>query len=811
MIYSIIRDLQTAIRQLISQPGSNIIIILTLSFGIGANTAIFSVVNGVLLRSLPFDNSNRIVELRQRGIKEGRENIGMSVKEIDEYSSKLKNVNEIIEYHYMNFSYIDENPAVVKTGIVSSNFFKFLGINPILGRTFTAEDEILGSEPMIVLSNKFWRNHYSMSSSVIGKIIEMNGKAHKIIGVLPQFPSFPQDNDIYATTIACPTRSSDEFIARRESRMMSVYGHVSDAVSMEDARSEVSHLSKRMYETFPNSYPDRVGYRTDILVLEEELTRDIKAPLLILQATTLLVLLIACANVVNLSLAQQTKRERELSIRTALGANRSRIVRQLLTESILKSLIGGMLGLFLAILGIDYIYKFIEQYTSKAYEAQIDIWVLLFTLIISIGTGVIVGLVPALGKRDFVAYLKNGSMHATAGGEVQKVRGTLTVIQTVIAFVLLVTAGLMLRSLIVLQSIDPGFNPDNIIAATIPLNRVKHTPSSMRNFLMEIDSSLKNNDAIDKVALTTSYPFAMTLNSRRDISRIVFDDRAADNELQGERVNYRSINDYYFNVLDIDLVSGRNFTENDSGDAPKVAIVSKSMADRYWDMQNPTGKRFSPDKGDTWLTVVGVVPDVKQYGLNQDTTYDYYLPFLQAPSTSLNFLIKTRLTESVVSDLLQGLVRNLDPQQPITEVVSLEDAIDRTLTSPKLISQLLGMFALVSVIITVGGISALIAYSASQRTKEIGIRVTFGAETSSIQWLIMRQGLFFVVLGLILGIIISSSFGSLLQSLIYGISPWDFGTYLMVSIILFGAAVVACWIPAVRASTMEPVNSLRTI
>lgn len=281
--------------------------------------------------------------------------------------------------------------------------------------------------------------------------------------------------------------------------------------------------------------------------------------------------------------------------------------------------------------------------------------------------------------------------------------------------------------------------------------------------------------------------------------------------MQGERVNYRSINDYYFNVLDIDLVSGRNFTENDSRDAPKVAIVSKSMADRYWDMQSPIGRRFSPDKGDTWLTVVGVVPDVKQYALNQDTTYDYYIPFLQAPSASLNFLIKTHLPESAVSDLLQGLVRNLDPQQPITEVVSLENAIDRTLTSPKLVSQLLGMFALVSVIITVGGISALIAYSASQRTKEIGIRVTFGAEASSIQWLIMRQGLFFVVLGLVLGIIISSSFGSLLQSLIYGISPWDFGTYLMVSIILSSAAVVACWVPAVRASSMEPVNSLRTI
>lgn len=806
---ALIRDIRYAFRRLLSQPGSSLIILLTLAFGIGVNTSIFSLVNGVVFRDLPFKRGGDIVEVRQQALKVGVENVSASVPEIQDYREQANSLEGLVEYHFMYFFIGGEAPALVKTGIVSANYFDFLGVAPVLGRGFVASDDKPGAEPVLMLSNEFWNSQFGGDEKVIGRIVEMNGKANRVIGVLPKMPHFPEINDIYMPTSGCPMRSDPAFAATRSSRMMSVYGRLKPGVELGQAASEVGLIAQRMQSSHPTVYPETIGFGAELLSLQDELTKDIRPSLYLLLAASLLLLLITCANVVNLTLAQQSRRQKELAVRAALGAPPRDIARKLLIESMVLALAGGLGGLVLAYFSLDLLTRFASTFTSRASEVSIDSAALAFNLIVSILTGVVVGLVPVFGKQDIVTGLKEGGAHATLSRQRQAVRKILIVVQVAVAFMLVTGAGLMIRSFVTLQAIDPGFRSEGVTAVTVPLNWSKYeTLDSVRNFVSEMKVELEGSPEIYGVAFTTAYPFGNGVGTSLGGASLNFDDRPGGAE--STRVNSRAVSGNYFELLGIPLIEGRSISENDDERAPLVVVVNKTMAEKYWPDQSALNKRISPDEGRTWYSVVGVAGDVKGAALDKPVVEEFYVSYAQSPSQSVNVLIKSQADASRISTLVRDAVSRLDPEQPVTKVITLQQALAETMSSPRMLSQVLSLFSFIALAISMAGVSGLLAYTVSQRTREIGVRMALGAEPGFVRWLVLRQGLTLVVTGLVIGIVASLALGRLMSSLMYGTSSMDLATYIVVSLVVLTVSLAACWLPATRASRLDPSDALRT-
>ncbi|MCQ4163592.1 ABC transporter permease [Tahibacter harae] len=806
---ALIRDMGYAFRRLLAQPGSTLIIILTLAFGIGVNTSIFSLVNGVLFKELPFKRGGDIVEIRQTAIKAGVDNTGASALDVKDFREQNRSLEDVIEYHFMYFFIAGQSPALVKSGIVSANYFDFLGVKPALGRSFVASDDAVGAEPVVILSHEFWNSHFSADPDVVGKTLEMNGKANRVVGVLPRMPQFPEVNDIYMPTSGCPTRGDAEFINTRSSRMMSMYGRTKPGVSLQQAGSDLDMVAKRLHSTYPADYPAEAGFGVKVLSLQNELTKDIRPSLLLLLAASLLVLFITCTNVVNLTLAQQSRRQKELAVRAALGADRIDIAKKLLVESMMLALAGGAGGLLLAYFSLDLLTSFAATFTSRASEVSIDGQALAFNLVVSVATGLIVGLAPVFGKQDIVTALKEGGAHATLSRQRQKVRKLLIVGQIAIAFMLVTGAGLMIRSFVALQRIDPGFRSDDIAIATIPLDWNKYDPGAIRNFVRELRNGLSGSPEVQGVAFTTAYPFGSGIGVSLGTAVISFDDRAADAG-GGKRVNFRTVSGNYFELLGIPLVAGRYISDSDDENATPVAVLSRAMAEKYWPGESPLNKRISPDQGKTWLTVVGVVQNIKGAGFDKPPIDEYYVSYAQSPSQSVNVLLRTKAAPNKVSALVKAAVARVDANQPVTKVTTLARVMSDTLSTPRMLSQVLSLFSFLALTISMVGVSGLLAFTVSQRTKELGIRMALGAEPHAVRRMILGQGLVLVAVGLVLGMVGSLLLGRLLASLIYGISSSDVFTFVLVTFLFLAVSLAACWLPAARASRLDPNAALRT-
>lgn len=807
---SFIRDAQYAFQRLRSQPGSTLIILLTLAFGIGVNTAIFSLVNGVVFRELPFKRGNDIVEIRQQAPKVGVDNIQASALEVQDYREQTTALEDVVEYHFMYFFMEGAAPALVKAGIVSANFFDFLGVVPLHGRGFTASDDHTGAEPVAILSHEFWISHFGGDASIVGKTIEMNGMANRVVGVLPKLPHFPEVNDIYMPISGCPMRSDPEFISNRGARMMNMYGRMKPGVSLQQAQNDATLIAQRLLSSYPTDYPGDVGFNAKILSLHDELTKDIRPALYVLLSASLLVLLITCTNVVNLTLAQQSKRQKELAVRAALGDDRWDLAKKLLTESMMLALVGGAGGLLLAFLSLDLLTSFASTFTSRASEVSIDGQALAFNLLVSGLTGVVVGLAPVFGKQNIAAALKEGGAHSTLSRQRQAVRKLLIVAQIAIAFVLVTGASMMIRNFMALQAIDPGFKSENVAAFTMPLNYNKYgSPDAIRNFVREIDGGLDGASGIRGVAFTTAYPFGTGVGTTLGASNITFDDRVADAG-RGSRINNWIVSGAYFELLGIPLREGRLLTDADDENAPFAVVVNESMAKKFWPDQSPLDRRISPDNGTTWFTVVGVVGDVKAAALDRPVAEEFYVSFAQSPSQSVNLLVKSESDLRSTASVVRSVVSQLDPDQPIIKVTTLPRAIAESMNSPRMLSQVLSLFSFLALAISMAGVSGLLAYSVSQRTKEFGIRMAIGAEPEFVRRLVLRQGLILVGIGLAVGVVGSLLFDRLISLMIYGSFSIDIVTYVAVALGLLIVSLAACWLPASRASRLDPNGALRT-
>jgi putative ABC transport system permease protein len=806
-------DLRYGARALVKHPGYALLAVLTLGLGIGANTAIFSVINGVLLKPLPYEHGERLVIVQQSRPLQGQPNVGVAIAEYFDYRERADVFDGLVEYHQMNFDLINRGePDRVDTGVVSHNFFDLLGIRPLIGRTFEAGDDQEGAEAVLILSHTYWRTKFGGDPNIVGQVFEMNDRPHRVIGVLPNVPHYPQENDVYMPVLACPFRAAAERQVaqnRRAFAALNVFGRLAPGVAPEQAASAVASISQTFAQDYTQVYrPETSGFRGTTVPVRDALTSGARDLLLILLGITGLILLIACANVANLTLARMLGRDRELAMRAALGAGRGRLVRQLLTESTLLAVVGGVIGVAFAWATIGMLTTFVARFTSRTGEIALDPTVLIFTLGVSVLTGLLFGTLPALGSRvDLVSALKQGGGQTGDAGARKRLQGALIVAQVAVSVVLLVGAGLLLASFYRLQRVETGYRSDGVLSAQIYGNFSRYpNVNELRKLYLPVLERLQAQPGVSSVAITNAVPLAGTVPGT---TRFDIEGRVSDDPERRPTMDVRIASPQYFATLGIPLVSGRVFNDLDGEDTLRVITINRAMA-RYWDGADPVGSRISTDRGQNWFTVVGVVGDVRQFGLANDTVAQVYVPLAQArQGFAGQVLVRTAGDPAAFGTVLRRTVHAVDPNQPVEEMQTLDDLRAEALAAPRLTATLLGIFAALAMLVTLAGIGGVIATSVTPRTKEFGLRMALGASRDSVLAMVLRQGLTLVVVGLVLGIGGALAAGRVLSAYLYQTAPRDPLIFIGVALVFIVAGVAACLIPARRATTVDPLIALR--
>jgi putative ABC transport system permease protein len=807
-------DCSYALRMMGKNPGFTAVAVLTLALGIGANTAIFSVVHSVLLRALPYPQGQQLIFIRQQEKKLGIEDWGFSVKEIEDYRVQNRTLAGLVEYHAMSFTLFGHgDPERVRTGVVSANYFDLFGVQPLLGRTFLPDDEKLGASPVLLLSYEYWKNNFGSDPGIVGKTFEMNDKVHTVVGVLPPVPQYPNENDVYMATSACPFRSSKMHLEDRDMRMMEVFGRLKPGVTVAQASADAATIAAGLKAAYPKSYPENIGFTSTATPLQQELTQEARPTLLLLLGAAAFVLLIACANVANLTLARMARREREIAVRSALGAGRSRILRQLLTESFLLAMVGGILGLMLAYGSLELLTDFVGRLTPRAREIHIDSEVLLFTLAAALGTSIVFGTLSALFSRaNLTSSLKEGSAGTGSGHQQNRMRSALIVCQVAFSFMLLIGAGLLLRSLIKMQRVDPGFVPQRALAMKTTFSFSKYTTSEQTVVLLKkLLDRVASEPGVLSAAVSDRYPFEpeSIVGGAQSVSfSFQIEGRTLEPGQAPPVTTYSSVSPEYFRTLGIPLRKGRLFTEKDDEKAPIVVIINEAMKRQLWPNEDPIGKRVTNDGGEHWGQIVGVVGDVREFGLDHPPVSELYVPQAKSPAPG-TLLVRTAAEPRRMAKALTAAVHEVDPQTAVTRILTLEQARYESMASPRVTASLLGIFAGLALVIATAGIGGIMALMVSQRVREIGIRIALGARPASILRMVLRQGMLLAVLGVGMGIAGAVALTGLLKSLLFEVPPTDVLTFSGVGLTLLAAAALASYLPARRAAAVDPNVALR--
>jgi predicted permease len=801
-------DIRFAARTLRRSPGFALAIILTLGLGIGANAAMFSVINATLLQPLPYANGARVVRLLQPSAE--APNNEFSPPEIVDFRTQAATLADVVEYHSMPFTFLGERePQRLQTGVVSASYFRMLGVEPVLGRTFREGEDQSGAEPVLLLTHEYWQREFGGDPNVIGKTFRMNDRVHTVVGVLPSIPGYPGVNDVYMPASSCPFRSNPNTQTNRLARGFTTFALPRPGVSIERVQTDLETVANRLHREYADAYPASERFSVGLRPLKEELTSSARPTLLVLLGTSGFLLLIVCANVANITLARLVRREQEMAVRAALGAGRGRLVRQLLTESTMLSLAGGALGLGLAFGGLEALVSFIGQFTPRAAEIRVDLTVLLFTLGVSVATGLVMGVLPALSNRaDLATSLREGAGKATASAGRLRLRSVLIVSQVAVSLVLLVGAGLMVRSLINLQRVDTGFDPTNVLTARVDLNWTKYDSAYKTvQFMERLQQRLQEQPGVTAVGVAAAFPLSGTGASNNNA--VLVDGRPTGDGQPLPQVNVGTASPDYFRTLGVPLVRGRFFTPLDRLGGEPVVLINRSMSRRFWSDEDPVGRRLSFDNGQSWSRIVGVVGDVKQ-DLTLDVLDEVYIPHFAINTIQSRLLVRSALDAARLERMLRDAVKALDPAQPVTDVRTLAQYRSLSLTPSRVTATLMGMFAALALVITAIGIAGVIAYSVSQRTQEIGIRMALGANNGSVLLMVMRQALVLAGFGLVLGLGGALLLTSLMSSLLFGVDARDPITFAGVSLVLLGVAAVACFVPARRATTIDPLVALRS-
>ena len=806
---NLIRDLRFAVRTLSRTPAFTWLSILTMALGIGASTAVFSMVNGALLQRLPYAADRRLVRLTQPGAN--IPDAGFSVLEVNDYRTRISSFAAVSEYHSMPFQiYGHGEPQRVQTGVVSDNFFSMLGVKPLLGRLFLPGEEAVGAPNVLVLSHRYWRQQFGGDPKIVGTKFTMNDRIATVIGVLPPLPSYPDDNDIWMPAGACPFRSNPRTLANRQARLLNAFAVLAPGKSLTRANNELKPVMRSLHAEYPEAYRPAAKLGLETVPLRDELTRSARPLFLTLLASALFVLIIASANFANLTLSRQLRRGHELALRTALGAGRGRLFRQLATESLVITTTGGAIGVGLAYAGLGLLRSFASTVSPRAGEVGINTPVLLFALAASATVGLIAALVPLVRRADrpLVDELRAGAATTTGAHGYGRARSALVALQVAVAFVILTGAGLLVRSLVKLQRVDGGYDARNVLTARVDLNWSKYTtPAISLAFGERLMTRLASQPGVVSVALSSDFP----LNNGQP-STVPFQIRSREvtDNSPAPQSDITVVSPDYFRTIGVPLLRGRAFTMADRDTANRVAVVSRRLAATYWPDRDPVGDQISLNNGGRWFTIVGVVGDVQQNGPANNVTDEIYLPYLTNPSRDLRVLVRSAGAPGAMATPLRNAVRELDDKQPVVQVQTLDELRGARLAEPRVTTALLFAFAVVALVITAGGLAGVVGYSVTQRVAEIGIRVALGADTAQVLWLVLRAGILVISIGLAIGAIAALGATRLIRGLLYTVTATDPLTYVGVALALLGIGVVACFIPARRAMLIDPVQALRS-
>ncbi|MCZ6916930.1 MAG: ABC transporter permease [Gemmatimonadetes bacterium] len=812
---AIAQDIRYALRGFVRSPGYTAAFVVTLGLGIGANTAIFSVINGVLLRPLPHDDGDAIVHLAQPVTMSGFDfNASFSIPEITDYRDQSSTLEGFAQYSSMTFTLLGYGePQRVSTAVVSGDFFQVMGLRAVLGRTLDGRDDGAAVDAVAVLSHEFWSGTFGADSTVLGTTVEMNDRTVTVVGVLEPVPPYPNEEAIYVNLASSPHHLGATMNHNRTHRMTDVFARLRPGVTLSVAQAELEEIAARLHETYPEAYPADQRFRIEATSLRAALTRDARPTLLMIMGAAGFVLIIACANVANLTLTRLVRRERELAVRSALGAGITRLRGQLLIENLLLSLTGAALGVAVAAVGLDLLIAFAARHTPLAAGIGLDGTVLLFTMAVATGAAFLFAWGPGLLMlRDLSTSLGESGGRVSASLARRRVQRGLVVTQLAVSFMLLIGASLLVRTLINLSQIDPGYDPQNVLTMAVPNMPDRSDAASRIAFFDEAILRIQNHPAVRSAAVAMVTPLRnspMNHNLRIE-GRDLLPGQAAPN------ADFRSVSPDYFHTVGIPLVRGRTFATTDHADAPGVVILSQSMADHYFANQNPVGRRLAWDWGSMrmggneqdWKTIVGVVADTRDYGLDQAAMHTVFQPYAQEPWGN-GLLVRTvGEPETITRDVIK-ILRELDPNQPVEHVATMEQLKSEWIAPRRLNATLFTAFALLALIIAAIGVSGVLAFSVSQRQHEFGIRLTLGAERGTVLRMVLKEGATLAGIGLALGATGALLLSRFLSGWLFEVEPNDPVTYAAVAAALLLVAVGASVVPARRATHVDPVDALR--
>jgi predicted permease len=811
----VLHDLRYNVRTLLKRPGFVITITLILALGIGANTTIFSVVNAVLMRPLPYAAPDRIVMIWETNQSQAVPRSIVSPANFLDWKEQSNVFDQLAAFRFWYYNVTGAGePERYQGARVSAEFFPLLGVKPEFGRNFGPEEEQVGRDHVVILSQALWQRRFGGDPNIIGQLLKIDGEPFTIIGVLPASFRFIKvlnaELDLWMPISFTPQQLT------REDRSITVYGRLKQGVSLAQAQAEMDGITRRLEQQHPKT---NSGWAAQVNNLQEQSVRPIRPTLLILMVVVGFVLLIACANVANLLLARATTRQKDVAIRLALGSSRFRLMRQLLIENLLLALLGGAAGLLLAYWGMNFLSVIVRDRVSYLEKLTIDLRVLGFTLLVSILVGIIVGLIPGLRASglNLSDALKEGGRALSEAPSRRRLRNLFVVLEVTLAVPLLIGAGLMLRSSLLLQNIDRGIDLKNVLTMQISLPKAKYsTAQQTAAFYQQALQRIQSEPGVQSASAVNFLP----LTDFGDATSLTIQGRNPPPPGQEVNASYRVIDQNYFHTMGIPLLRGRYFTEQDNDESHGVVMINQTMARRYWPNEDPIGKSIKPnfpsakvpwrpESSNSWLLITGVVGDVKEAGLNDEQSAEIYIPYLQNPSSLMNLLVRSTSDPVRLVPAVRRQVLAVDADQPVYNVKTMDDVFSQSIAAPHVITSLLGIFAAIALILAAIGVYSVMSYSVAQRTHEVGVRMALGAQHQHVLRMILGHGLKLVLTGVGLGVTAAFAVTRVISNLLFGVTATDPQVFVAVPLLLIAVAMLASYLPARRALKVDPIIALR--
>jgi predicted permease len=823
LLETLLQDIRYGLRMLRQKPTFTLVAVLTLALGVGANTSIFSIVNAVLLRSLPYSDPDRLVRIIFSNPGIGLRDVPFSVPELDDLRTRSGVFDGVSAVGGGSVNLTGANqPERLEFVVTHPNYFSMLGARPQIGRLFGPQDSALGFAPVAVISDGLWRRSYGADPGVLGRTLHLDNDAYTIVGVLPpgfHHPGPARSQEIELWLTAGFSADPSPRMARDSRFVPAAIGRLKPGLTLRQAQARLTTMAQEIRRDYPADYPAQAQWTIEIQPLRESLVGDVRPMLLVLMGAVILIVFIVSLNIANLLLARASGRQQEMAVRLALGASRGRLIRQMLTESLLLSLIGGLAGIATAVGTLGFILHFVPSNIPRLSEVSIDWMVLTFAVLISLFTGLLFGLAPALqsARSDLSSKIREGGRGSGYGAKTGRVRDALIVSELALAVVLMVGAGLLLRTLRELLRENPGFNPTHVVAAQVWLpipNDPKVDPylgaARKTAFDRELLRRMKAIPGVELAGITSALPTIAQDNINNNALTIEDRPIESSHDLRAEIIR---ISPDYFRVMQAPLVRGRFFAESDQDGKQRVAIIDETTVHRYWADRDPLGRRlrFGQDPTQPWMTVVGVAKDIKNDGLDIDGVPHIFVSIYQDGSRDLSVVLRTPLPAATLEPRIRSAVQNIDPGLPVFNVSSMNEVLERSLAARRFSAALVGGFAGVALLLASVGIYGLLAYMVGQRAREIGLRMALGAGRTDILKLIVAKGVVLAAVGILAGVLISASGASLMASLLYGVRPHDPVVFAAVPLLLFAVAMLAGYIPARRATQVDSAIALREV